>query len=186
MDETNDELRFSLSISTDKDEFLRRTCPSCGRDYKTEVSDGDLTWILAPQFKQLGFEIGQTDVDSDVQNRTHESLYCPYCSDVSDASETMTEETIEYLKRYVTREYLLPQINRAFSGFAGINKKSKGMFSLDISYSRSILPPRPIHGPEIPDMKIIHLLCCDNKIKVSEGWNALSMCPYCAQSVIVL
>lgn len=183
MEDSNEELSFSLSIATDRDQFLRRTCPSCGRDYKTEISDGDLAWALAPQFKRLGLEIGKMDEEDSTSSDETVELCCPYCRETSKASETMTEETLEYLKRYVMREYVLPQVDQALSGLATDNKKSKGMFSISVNYSRSMRSPRPIHGPELPDMKIIHMLCCNRRIKISEGWNDVDTCSYCQQPV---
>jgi hypothetical protein len=185
LDEVNENLKFSLSVSTDREKFLRRTCPSCGRDYKTEISDGNLAWILAPQFKQLGFEIGGTDEENVKSSDESIELCCPYCEEISDASDTLTDETLEYLKRYVTREYVLPQLRQAMSGLSTGRKKSAGLFSIEVSYSQSMLPPRPIHGPEPPDMKIIHMLCCNKRIKVSEGWNDVNVCTYCCQPVRV-
>ncbi|WP_156119802.1 hypothetical protein [Leptolyngbya sp. KIOST-1] len=169
MEESNEDLSFSLSISTDKDQFLRRTCPSCGRDYKTDVRDGDLAWALAPQFKRLGFELGKMDEEDAALPNGLDELCCPYCEEISEASETLTEETLEYLKRYAIREYVLPQVEQAFSGLASNNKQSKGMFSIEINYSRSMRPPRPIHGPEPPDMKIIHMLCCNRRLFRVQG-----------------
>lgn len=186
MSQEDNEKRFKLSVSTDKDGFLRRSCPSCGRDYKTEINDADLAHILAPQFQHHGIEIGQTEDDSEnLLDREDKKLFCPYCQDAADISDTLAEELSDYLKRLIYREYILPQFNKAFSQISSGSKRSKGLFSIEISTSRSLLPQRPIHGPEQPDMKIIRMLCCDRSVKVSEEWNGTSICTYCGQSVSV-
>ena len=178
MDESDDKLNFRTSLQTDRDHFLRRTCPSCGRDYKTEINEQELAWALAPQFKRMGVELGQDDDDDDASPDAEMSLFCPYCGEGADASDTLTEETLDYIKRLIMREVILPQFHRTFSS---LNSNSGGL-----KYSRSMLPPRPIHGPDAPDMKIIHFLCCDKRTKVSEGWHGVNACTYCGQSVNVI
>ena len=48
---TDDEkITFSFTFSLDRDNFFRRTCPSCGRDFKTEVEPNDLAAIIQTMF----------------------------------------------------------------------------------------------------------------------------------------
>ncbi len=182
LDKSDDKFNFRTSLQTDRDHFLRRTCPSCGRDYKTEINEQELAWALAPQFKRMGMALGQNDTSHDAQT----TLWCPYCGEDTDASDTLTEDTIEYAKRLILREFILPQIHQTFSGLNSKRSLSKGLISMKLSYTRSMLPPRPIHGPEPPDMKIIHYLCCDKKAKVSEDWHGVNSCTYCGESVQVV
>ncbi len=100
-----------------------------------------------------------------------------------------TEETIEYLKRFAYRDYALPMINRMFSdmedSFGGGSHSGGGFLSISVSFKheRSPLPPRPIHGPEPADMKIIDFLCCGKKIKVADRWTDVTTCTYCDTQV---
>jgi hypothetical protein len=99
-----------------------------------------------------------------------------------------TRETFEYLKRLVYREYMLPQLNKAFSGLEesfGRNRSTGGFlsFSLSFTHNRSPLPARPIHGPEPADMKILSFLCCGKRLKVPEAWWTIDHCPYCKTPV---
>jgi hypothetical protein len=177
-------LQFSLSISTDRDRFLRRTCSSCGRDFKTEIDEADLVWAVAPQFRRMGVEIG-TDPDTQTRGGV-EHLYCPYCNCHAEASAMLTKEMIDYLKHLVTREYVIPQFNKALSELDKSNKRSGGFISIDIHYSRSLLPPHPIYGPDLPDMKIIQFLCCRKSAKVADQWNSVEQCVYCGALVILV
>src|SRR5438128_825210 len=70
-----DEISISLQLPLDKDGFLRRECPHCGR-----------------QFKQW----------QDTRNDTEESpeaFYCPYCYTQADADSWFTAQQIEHIQQ---------------------------------------------------------------------------------------
>lgn len=176
--------QFSISINTDRDKFFRRTCPSCGSDFKTEIDEADIAWAIAPQFRQMGMEIGS--ISGQDEGRTKTRLYCPYCQHDADATEMLTQETIAYLNRFIMREYVLPMMNNMFSGLDDLESKPGGFISIRVEHSRSIHSPRPIHGPEPPDMKIIEFLCCGKKAKVAENWNQIDKCVFCGAPVTLM
>lgn len=193
MDEelNENQVKFSLTYCLDKDKYFRRMCPSCGREFKTEINEADIAALLQPTFKRIETEIGQ-ELSLQGQEPLGDYLYCPYCEHCDLASEMLTSEFSRYLRRLVMREYVLPMINNTFSDIANSfsgrrSRSSGGMFSIDMTFehSRSILPPRPIHGPEPPDMIIIEMLCCHKKIKISEKWHHLKRCPYCGVAIIL-
>lgn len=185
---TDDKVQFNLSISTDRDHFLRRTCPSCGRDFKTEVDPADLSWALSSQIRRLSLEIGVEPAEI-AKPEAQDNLRCPYCQHLAEASEMHTEETVEYLKRFAYRDYALPLIDRMFSeledSLGSGSRGGGGLFPISVSFKheRSLLPPRPIHGPEPADMKIVDLLCCGRKIKVADKWTDVGVCTYCGTQV---
>jgi len=179
-DETQNNVHLSLSLSMDKDRFLRRTCPSCGQDFKTETNEADIKWMLAPQIRRMGLEIGGDETQN---NRHEDNLHCPYCEHQTEASNTFTEETINYIHRHIMREIILPMTNKAFSGFNDLNKNTGGFISISFEYSKGNLPPRPIHGPEPCDMIEVDFLCCGRKAKVLESWISLSTCIFCGKRV---
>ncbi len=185
---TNDNVQFNLSVSTDRDHFFRRTCPSCGRDFKTETDPADLAWALSSQINRVSLEIGVEPAEIAKQG-TQDHLRCPYCQHVTEASEMHTEETTEYLKRFAYRDYALPLIDRMFSdledSLGSGSRGGGGLFSISVNFKheRSLLPPRPIHGPEPADMKIIDFLCCGKKIKVADKWLDVGVCTFCGTQV---
>jgi hypothetical protein len=65
---------------------------------------------------------------------------------------------------------------------------SGGMFSISLEFKagRIPLPPRPIHGPEPPDLTVIDFLCCGRKIKVADTWAGIEACVYCGTKSGVL
>jgi hypothetical protein len=188
----DDKAHFNLSVSADRDRFLRRTCPSCGLDFKTEIDPADLEWALSSQIRHFGLEIGEGP-SSVASAPPPDKLRCPYCQHEADGREMHTAETIEYLKRFVYRNYMLPMVNKMFSGLedsfgGGGGRGGGGLISISVSFKheRAPLPPRPIHGPEPADMKIVELLCCGRKIKVAERWTDVTLCTYCGAQVALI
>lgn len=142
-DPATKDFTFAVSISTDRDQFLRRTCPSCGRDFKTRVDPIDLQWALTSYCRHAGADVGPEDEQKPIPAR----IRCPYCTHEDKGSEMLTEETTTYLKRIVYREWVVPQMNKWFSDLAdslGSTRRSGGLFSLSVEVSRSgsVLPVR--------------------------------------------
>jgi hypothetical protein len=98
----------------------------------------------------------------------------------------LTTETIEYLHRHIFREVVLPMTKDLFSGLDGLGGGSGGFINIKVEHSRSIDPPRPIHGPEPPDMSIIDFVCCGRRAKVAGRWNRITQCLYCGSPVAVV
>jgi DNA-directed RNA polymerase subunit RPC12/RpoP len=114
-----DTLTFAVSLSPDRDHFLRRACPSCGREFKTEADPAELQWALAAQCKRMGVEIGEQGGDE-----RNAPIRCPFCGHEAGGAEMHTEETVDYLKRLIYREYVLPQRVRRARAVPGSRQSS--------------------------------------------------------------
>ena len=186
-DESSEEnnKHFSITFSLDRGDFFRRACPSCGRNFKTKAGAADLVSAFQPAFKQQGMDVGLAHPNSDdaSPSQSTENMYCPYCGYKTEPSEMHTSTFTAYAKRYVMREVVLPQPNDTFSELADSfgNSASGGFLSLSVSFEhhKEVLPPRPISGPEPPDMLVVELLCCGKQIKILDGWQGSITCPYC-------
>ena len=185
---TQSEVKFAFSISTDRDNFLRLSCDSCGRDFKTEVHPADLESVLSEQVRRVGGPIGAEP--GDAGDKTAAILRCPYCAHEASLGEMHTEETACYFRRFVYRDCILPLLNKTFAGLEDGGRgpaQTAGMFSVSVRFEhhRVLAPVRPIHGPEPADMKIVEFLCCGERIKLSEHWNYVRACPFCGTEVAI-
>ncbi len=183
-------MHFSFSFALDKDEFFRRTCPNCNRDFKTKADPADMTSILQPAFRRIESEIDGITFSTSDADLKPQYLTCPYCDYSAEMGYTFTEELLEYMRRFVMREYVLTHIHSMFSDFSdGIKQSSRpmGSFGINIKFDYdSTLPPRPISGPESPDMMRIDMLCCGKSIKVHDGYFGVNKCPYCNEDVMLV
>lgn len=188
-DSVDEQIRFSLSINLDRESFFRRACPSCGLEFKTEGNPADFAWALELQLHRVSEEEENDDPATVAEETPKETLRCPYCQHLAESSEMHTAETVSYLKRFALREFALPKLYKRLAEFSEsirrMGSRGGGLFSVSISsnYERPPLPPRPIYGPDAPDMKIVHFLCCGKKIKISEGWTDITLCTYCETPV---
>lgn len=145
--------------------------------------------MLQPAFRRIEDEIGGISLSTSEGEQNTQYLSCPYCNHRAESGEMLTSEFQEYLRRFIMREYVLPNIHSMFSDFSdGIKRSSHpmGAFGIKITFDYdSTLPPRPISGPEAHDMMRIDLLCCGNSIKVRDGYFAVNKCPYCGEDVML-
>ena len=66
----------------------------------------DLQWVLAAQCRRMGLEVGEQPIDPAKPLRIH----CPLYTEFEDEARQMhTEDTVEYLKRILYREYVFPR-----------------------------------------------------------------------------
>jgi hypothetical protein len=172
---------FSVSLPLDRDNFFRRTCPSCGLDFKTRPDDADLSWLLAKEVDRAS-----DFIESNAPDDTElPQIRCPYCQTSSAVAELHTSETLEYIRRFAFREIVLPMFRSVFSGIGSSSNRPRGGFlSLSISYSPGVTPVRPLSGPEPADMSIVELLCCGEELKVIDSFLiSLEQCPFCETRV---
>jgi hypothetical protein len=179
-------IRIEATMEADRDKFMRRTCPDCGLDFKTLADNNDFAWLLHDQAKRQGY--GRTGND---ESPTIREFCCPYCEAVFDRNNSFTEETINYAKRIIYRDVVVPMFNKEFGDMADeINSRSRSgsrggfiSFSVSMKHERIPQPARPINGPDSADMKIIHFLCCDKKAKILESWNLTKLCVFCRTEI---
>jgi len=186
----DDSVRFSITFALDKDECFRRTCPNCGRDFKTQADPADLSSILQPAFRRIETEIGEISLSAAEGETSQQYLSCPYCNYRAESGDMLTNQFQVYLKRFVNREYVLPKINKMFSDFAnGLKSSSRSnsiiKFEIKADFDNTF-PPRPISGPESPDMTKVEMLCCGRMIKIYDDWFDLEKCPFCETEVRII
>ncbi|MDQ3636094.1 MAG: hypothetical protein M3405_16560 [Acidobacteriota bacterium] len=190
IENNDDSVSLSVSTSADRDLFTRRTCPKCGLDFKISASENDIAWLLNEQIKRQGIE-GKISSEDDLKEEKN-NFCCPYCEEIFDSTESFTEETINYAKRIIYREIVLPMLDKTFGGLSDSinnnNRSSGGFMSISISFehNRQPKPPRPFHEPEPADMKIVHFLCCDRKAKIMENWVSIKVCIYCQTEIAII
>ena len=172
-------VQLQVNISSDRDGFLRRTCPECGRDFKTSINEAQLSHFLHSEVERVGREMGLIAIEESDEGES--TLICPYCTHPASPHDMLPDELLQYLTLQIKRQIIYPMIDKTFGRLADSTGKND---FIRLEYSGGSLPPRPIHGPEPADMKIIRLLCCEERVKISEAWNGMEQCPYCGEAII--
>src|SRR5260221_11528014 len=83
-----DEISISLQLPLDKDGFLRRECPHCGRQFKQWQGTRDET------------------------QESPEPYYCPYCYASAGADTWYTAQQREYIQQQAMAEIVGPHLYR--------------------------------------------------------------------------
>ena len=172
---------YEMEYSLDGDRFFRRGCASCGLHFKLETEPSELSSLLAPIFAESAGE-SLVNLSSDADTETISELTCPYCGHTDSQQEMHTEEFYLYMHRWIYRHFIQPSIRSMFDGLA---ESFRGNEFIQISHTSSPISVQPIAGPEMPDMNQVHLLCCENTIKIMPNWHDLLYCPHCGRKSVL-
>lgn len=173
----NDEIRKEIQVDLDKGEYLRSCCPNCGLEFKTNIDPSAISNFFNQACQDSGLDLGDS-----INSEEPSIMHCPYCGVSNDSGDFFTEETYNYLIQYANREIIYPTIEKFQNNLTemfGSTRSSKGSMSINVDTEKNIKPVRPISGPEPPDMKIVFLLCCNEKIKIHEQWENGIFCVQC-------
>jgi len=168
---------LNISLPLDDENFFRRECPYCFKEFKIQIDKEDLNNLA-----QKGIESFLTNddntIDNDEVNQEEIYYYCPYCGQQAPDTHWWTQEQLKYINIYaenivakLVNENLINPLKRSLN-------KSTGFLS--ISFKGKEMPLKePWISEEINDMKIFDLPCCNNKIKIEENWGEDIHCFYC-------
>ena len=173
---------YQIEYALDGDRFFRRGCSSCGLHFKLSIKASDLSNMLAPIFAEtIGNSIASSS--SEVNGDMPDQLTCPYCGHTDSQQEMHTEEFSAYVYSWIHRQFIQPSVRNMLDGFAN---SFRGNEFIQITHEASPISVQPISGPELPDMRKVRLLCCDNTIKIMSHWLDMTYCPYCALEAILI
>lgn len=150
------------------------------------AAPADLAHSLQLAFGEIGPDIGEATAE-EREHENGQNVYCPYCGHCAQHSEALPEGLWLYLRRWAMREVILPafrQMNTDLERrFQSHRTQSRGPISVSFAFRAEdlSLPPSPIAGPETPDMRVVELTCCHNRIKVLDGWRDTIFCPVCGK-----
>src|SRR2546426_3090843 len=135
-----DEISISLQLPLDKNGFLRRECPHCGR-----------------QFKQWQGKHDETQ-------ESPEAYYCPYCSASAEADNWYTAQQREYIQQQAMAEVVGPSLYRLQEQLEQASQC--GLFHIEMT---SPVPVEPEPLVEFNDMIRLEFPChLGEPIKVDE------------------
>jgi len=171
---------INISVPLDDENFLRRECPFCGREFKIEISKEDLTNLAQAKLDGFLAEENKDDIIEEDRLNNDEALnFCPYCGQEAHKSDWWTKEQLSYIRIFaenimidmVNTKLIRPLKNR-YSG----NKSDFFSFKIEAKEMRK---KEPWISPEENDMKVFKLPCCQSSIKINDKWDKDIYCFYC-------
>ncbi len=151
----DDEISIPVSLPLDTDQFLRRECPTCERQFK---------W----------FSHAEGDSDAQPVNQ----YFCPLCGVPAGTDEWWTPDQLEYARGAAGPEidrFVQESVSDTFKGIKGLSFKGNSDFTLGID------TPDPLIEPD--DMVIVEPPCHPNEpVKVPEDSTEHIHCLVCGES----
>ena len=170
------EIEMNIFFPLDDDNFFRRQCPLCRREFKILLEEHELEDITKKGIES--FMLEQREEKDELEEESEE-FYCPYCGQSSPHDKWWTEEQSAYLGVY-TENVMKEQINKNLIGPLKRNfgRPSSGPISIRFE-GKEMKKEEPWISPEENDMEVFELPCCERKLKIIEGWKDKVHCYFC-------
>jgi predicted RNA-binding Zn-ribbon protein involved in translation (DUF1610 family) len=171
------EIGIPVNFPVDDDGYFRRRCPLCKKEFKLLLKKEELEDI-----EQKGIESyilkREKEERSDVESEDAKFV-CPYCGQKSVWSNWWTQEQEAYIG--VIAENIMAQLlNEHFIRPLKRNlRKSKSSFIQISLEGEELKKKEPWMSPEMNDMDLVSLNCCDRMIKIEDDYVELVYCYYC-------
>lgn len=173
------EIHTNLSFPLDDDGFFRRECPLCCKEFKVLLRKEELADLAQKGIDSFMLEQREETTDSEEGSASETEFICPHCGQWASIDSWWTHEQLAYvgivakniMARMVNEELIHP-LKRAFG------KPTSGMFSMKFE-GKEMKQEEPWISPEVNDMEIFDLPCCQRKIKIEDDWAGKVYCFFC-------
>ncbi len=176
-------ISFNISLPLDSDQFLRRECPLCLRQFKIETDETDCQSLIERELEayllQEGLEIRTESADATGTDEEKSELWCPYCGQTAPRDQWWTQEQTAHIHIFaynimaqMINEQFIRPMKRKFSG------RQSGLVSIEFE-GKEMEYQKPWISPEPDDMTIHALPCCDLRVKLEDGWSQTVHCHQC-------
>lgn len=165
-----DEITLKVSIPLDDERFLRKECPHCKQEFKIHTSSNELQNLA-----EKGIESFLTNDDENTESDDDETTkyFCPYCGQDAPSSDWWTQEQLAYINVYA-KNIMAKMVNEHL--IKPLSRSSSSAFSFKGSEMKY---EEPWISDETNDMSVFDLGCCNEKVKILDGWTKSVFCFYC-------
>jgi len=173
------EIRMNLSFPLDDDGFFRRECPFCRQEFKILLEKEELTDLAQKGIDSFMIESKEGRADSNEIEHSETEFICPYCGQRAPSDSWWTQEQIAYMS-IIAKNIMAKIVNENL--IRPLKKTSQGLGSgmVFVQFEgKEIEQEEPWISPEVNDMEIFDLLCCQRKIKIEENWQGTVYCFFC-------
>lgn len=153
----DDEVSLPISLPLDDDGFLRRECPTCEREFKCLVAQGEdeATPALAGGY------------------------FCPYCAVQVPPDAWWTKAQLKLVEATAYGEVIAPELRKLKRDMDRMNRRSGGFISMSMEISEE---PEEPELSEVNDMRRVDFTCHpDEPVKVFENWDSAVHCIVCGE-----
>ncbi len=168
------DIEKNISFPLDTKGFFRRACPFCQREFKVLVEKEELNNLA-----QESLESFMVEKEKTVEEKKESKFFCPYCGQQSPSNSWWTEPQLQYI-RDVAKNVMADLVNKDLINPLKniLSKSNSGLFS--ISFKGKEMEQKELHmAPDVDDMEIFDLPCCNRKIKIENIKEDKVYCFFC-------
>ena len=169
-------IEIDIDLPLDEQGFLRRECPLCNRQYKIFKSEEERENLIR---EIVNYNLAERNATTDNDSSDNiEYLYCPYCLQKAPKEQWWTQEQLSYIRMYVDN-IVVKMINDTMDNIArNVNRLNSPYVRMKKPHKKR-LQTEPWIPPEINDMTVVELPCCNTKMKIIEEWRDNIACYIC-------
>jgi hypothetical protein len=172
------DIKLNLQFPLDDDGFFRRECPFCLKESKILLEKEELIDLAQKGIDSFMVE-PEEEIEKINESDTSTEFTCPYCGQRATSNKWWTQEQLAYISVIVKNitaqlinENLIKPLKRTFG------QPSSGMISIKFE-GNEVEQEEPWISPEVNDMVIFDLPCCNRKMKYDDDWNKGLNCFFC-------
>ena len=172
------DIEINISLPLDDGAFLRRECPSCRKEFKVMLTTEELVTLTQEGIHSFMTE-SESKTDSDTSVSEVLEQFCPYCGQSAPSDSWWTQEQLSYISVFaqnimanLVNEGLIRPFQRSFG------QQRSGPLSSSFE-GHEMEQQEPWISPEVDDMDVFGLPCCNRKIKVEENTTGPVHCFFC-------
>lgn len=170
------EIAMNISVPLDDDGFFRRECPFCQREFKILLEKKDLTQITQMGIDSFMVE-SEEEIDLEDSSFLEPDFNCPYCGQWASSDSWWTQEQLAFIG-IIAKNIAAKIVNDNL--IKPLKKEFGSSTSRIISFEGQEMKQQELWiSPEINDMSIFDLPCCQRKIKVIDDWTSGINCYFC-------
>lgn len=171
------DIQINISLPLDDEGFFRRECPFCRKEFKVMLTKEELAPLAQEGIDSFMTE-SEAKTDSDSNSEKIEQ-FCPYCGQSAPHDSWWTQEQLSYINVFaqnimanLVNEHLIGPLQKSFG------QQHSGSFSISVK-GHEMEQQEPWMSPEVSDMDVFDLPCCNRKIKVEEKTTSPMHCFFC-------
>ena len=168
------EIRRNLHFPIDDDGFFRRECPFCRKEFKVLLEKEELLDLAQKYLYSFMIERKEETKDLEDSERSETEFICPYCGQRASSDSWWTQEQVAYVG-VVAKNIMPKRVNENLIRKKTFGRPNSGMISMRFEAEQQ----EPWISPEVNDMEIFDLPCCQRKIKIEDDWIGVVHCFFC-------
>lgn len=164
-----------ISFPLDDEGFFRRECPLCCYEFKVLLKDDELGQLAQSCIDDFLIEQGLQEAPDEESDEDSQEYVCPYCGQSAPSDHWWTQEQLAYIKVVLenimaglVNEQLIRPLKRSMGHGSFVRFEGKEMKQKDEWIS-----------PEVSDMTVFTLPCCERQIKIADDWKDAVHCFFC-------